>query len=95
MKKIFSILVLLFLVSSFAFATHDDRFIDALKTCSPYESLGVLDIKGISADYTSKIVGWIDDKCLYRKSVKFSGINTFTECKFSKGDIDQLINVMN
>ena len=75
-------------------ADHDARFFNALKTCSPYVSNGVVDTQGVTTDYKSEIVGWSNDKCVYKESVKFSGVDSCVTCRFSKAQLDELLKVM-
>ena len=67
MKKIFLVLSII-LTASFVYAESDARFVNALKTCSPYESYGSMEVQSIGADYKSQIVGWENNKCVYKKS---------------------------
>ena len=93
MKKLL-VFILLVSISSPAFADHDEKFFNALKTCSPYVSNGALDLKNISADYNSKILGWQEDKCIYIERVNFSGLQGCLTCEFTQNQIDEISEIM-
>ena len=93
MKKIFLILGII-LTASFVYAESDARFVSALKTCSHYESNGSMEVQSIGADYKSQIVGWENNKCVYKKYVSLQGLSLCTVCKFNKYHINQIVNTM-
>ena len=95
MKKIYILVILTLCVFLKVYAAHDDRFLNSLKNCAPYTSNGAIDTQGVSADYNSSISGWDNDRCVYRKNVKFSGVDACIECRFTQSQIDKLIGVMN
>ena len=94
MKKVylFLIAILVFILS--VNAGEDLRFFNALKSCTPYSSNGVINTAEIKAGYNSKILGWDGDKCVYKREVKFSGIDACVICKFSQTHLDRLVGVM-
>lgn len=94
MKKILLFLACVTVPTLCVYADHDERFFNALSTCAPYASNGTVDTQGISADYKSQIIGWQNDKCLYKETVQFSGIDSCVTCKFSQNQIDELVKVM-
>ena len=94
MKKIILAMLLFTLTSLCVFADHDERFFNALSNCTPYVSNGTVDTQGISADYKSQIVGWMNDKCLYKETVQFSGVDSCVTCKFTQNQINELVKVM-
>ena len=93
MKKIFLVLSII-LTASFVYAESDARFVSALKTCSPYESNGSREVQSIGADYKSQIVGWENNKCVYKKYVSLQGLSLCTVCKFNKYHINQIVKTM-
>lgn len=94
MKKIFISCFVLLVTSLCVFADHDERFFSALSDCKPYTSNGTVDTSGISADYKSQILGWNGNKCSYKETVNFAGIDTCVTCNFSRDQIDELTKVM-
>ena len=95
MKKIIFVLGIFLLASSFVCANHDDRFFTALRTCTPYESMGALDVQGVNADYTSRVIGWSNNKCVYKKTVRVPGMDACIECRFSRENLKKLTSVVN
>ena len=94
MKKIFLTIFSLIIVSQCVFADHDERFFNALSTCKSYTSNGSVETQGITADYKSQILGWSGDKCLYKETIGFSGIESCVTCSFTQNHIDELVKVM-
>lgn len=94
MKKFYLSCLILFVATLCSFADHDDRFNQALINCTPYTSNGAIDTSNVSADYKSQILGWENDKCVFKKEVNFSGVNACLTCKFSQEQIKELTEVM-
>lgn len=92
MKKFILLAILSAVTALVAFA--DSEFITAFKTCSPFTDSGAVDTEGMHVESTKKIIGWEDNKCSYRETVNFSGINSTTACKFTKPQIDEIVSVM-
>lgn len=95
MKKFYICCGVILIATLCSFADHDDRFNSALKNCTPYVSNGVVDTAKVSADYKSQIVGWENDKCVFKKIVNFTGGNACITCRFSQEQIKELTDVMN
>ena len=43
---------------------------------------------------TKRISGWQGDKCVYKESVNFAGINSDIVCKFTKPQVEELASVL-
>ena len=56
MKKFLLILIMIFSALSVS-AEQDERLLNALKNCQPYVGYGSLEVKGVSADYKTQVVG--------------------------------------
>lgn len=87
MKKSFLIFIMFFLSSISVIADIDDRFFNALSTCTPYTNNGAFDTAGIAADYNSQILGWSEDKCVFKEKVNLMGLEACVICKLSKPQI--------
>ena len=72
----------------------DSAFYNALQNCSAYSSNGETATDGALAKFQSKILGWQNDKCVYKEKVDYAGIEATTTCRFSKKQIDELVDVM-
>lgn len=94
MKKICILILSIFLLSLCTYAEHDERFFNALTSCSQYTSNGTIDTQGVTVDYKSQILGKNKDKCIYKKQLTFSGINSCVTCEFTKKQIEELTKVM-
>lgn len=94
MKKILLFVASIAITSLCVYADHDESFFNALSTCSSYTSNGTVDTQGVSADYKSQIIGWQNDRCLYKETVQFSGIDSCVTCNFTQNQINELVKVM-
>ena len=94
MKKFLLAIILILLTMSFSYAESDLRFLNALKTCSPYNSNGAIEVQNINADYKSQIIGWENDKCIYKKYVSIQGISICTTCRFNEFHIKEIVRTM-
>lgn len=90
--------IMLFFVSAITvlsvMADHDERFFNALSNCTPYISNGSIEVSNVIADYKSQILGWENDRCVYRETVKFADIDSCVICRFSSSQIADIIGVM-
>ena len=93
MKKYLSFLAVLLVTSIVVFA-DDNNFINALKNCSSYTESGNVSTEGINVQSMKQILGWQSDKCVYKESVSFSGVNSTVLCNFSKPQIKEITSVM-
>ena len=94
MKKICILILSIFLLSLCVYAEHDERFFNALTTCSQYTSNGTIDTQGVTVDYSSQILGKTNNKCVYKKHITFSGIDSCVTCEFTQKQINELTRVM-
>lgn len=93
MKKYLVTVSLLLILASIVQA-DDEAFYRALQGCTQYTSTGQTQTDGSAVKFQSQILGWENDKCVYKESVNFSGINSCTTCKLSQRQIDELVKVM-
>ena len=94
MKKILIFLFIFCISMTVVMAEQDDRFFAALRTCTPYSTAGALEVKGVSADYSSTILGWYGDRCEYEKKISFLGATICYKCLFAQKQLDELFNLM-
>ena len=94
MKRITLIISIFFLYSLPVNAESDLRFLNALRSCSPYDSNGAIEVQGVNADYRTMIVGWDNDKCVYKKYLNLQGLSICTVCRFGKSHINQIVRTM-
>ena len=93
MKKVFIIGVIVFITALYAIA--DDRaFYFALQNCSSYNGSGHVNTEGMNVEFKNQIIGWENDKCVYKEYVNYAGLSACTTCKLSKNQINELVNVM-
>lgn len=93
MKRYFLFCAVL-LCTAIVVSADDNKFYNALQTCSPYSDGGQVSTEGMNVSFKNEIVGKSGDKCIYKEIVNFSGINSCTTCKFSQKQIDELVKVM-
>ena len=93
MKK-YILIICLLLISANIVKADDEAFYRALQGCTQYSSEGQSKTEGSSVMFHSQILGWQNDKCVYKEKVSFSGINSCTTCRLSQKQIDELVNVM-
>lgn len=92
MKKFFLGLCLL-TCCVVAFA-NDIDFANALKTCSSFTDSGNVKTDGLDVQTKKQILGWENNKCVYKETLNFAGMNTNVTCKFSQSQIDEIFSVM-
>jgi len=73
---------------------NDNAFYTALQGCTKYSSSGKTTTDGVVAKFKSQIIGWEDNKCVYKESVNFAGVEACTTCRLSQRQIDELVDVM-
>ena len=93
MKKYF-IIVLLLLLLVISVKADDEAFYTALESCRPYSSNGQTKTEGALASFRSQILGWENDKCIYKEQVNYSGIEACTTCRLTQRQINELVKVM-
>ena len=94
MKKSLIIIFTIFLTALVVIA-QDSMFTASLKDCSSFTESGTVNTEGMNVQSTKHIVGWDNDKCIYKETVNFNGLNVTTTCKLSRPQIDELVSVMN
>ncbi len=93
MKK--SIILLLALVATTLFVVAEDsRFTSSLRNCTSFTESGTVNTEGMNVQSTKQIMGWESDKCVYKETVNFNGLNVTTTCKLSRPQIEELTSVM-
>lgn len=93
MKKYLSFIFVMLLVTAVVYA-DDSKFNDAFFNCSPYSEFGTVDVEGVKADSHKQILGWEDNKCVYKENIKFGGVNSCVTCRFTKSQVSELVSVM-
>lgn len=94
MKK--PVILLLALVATTLFViAEDSRFTSSsLRNCTSFTESGTVNTEGMNVQSTKQIMGWESNKCVYKETVNFNGLNVTTTCKLSKPQIDELTSVM-
>ena len=93
MKKFLVSLFVISICMAVYARTQDDKFINALRTCSSYKSSGNVNSDGINALSSTEITGWQNGKCGYKETVNLGGINVDIICNFSKQQIHEITSV--
>ena len=96
MKKILFIMffAVFFSVLAVIASNNGNDFTNALKNCESYSESGNVKTEGISVQSKKQIVGWQNNKCVYKETVNFAGMNTTITCKLNKDQISELTSVM-
>lgn len=96
MKRILTVTGVILLCSAIVTAEEvvSSKLIGALQNCSSYSDSGVINTDGMEINADKKILGWENDRCVYREKLNFNGINTEVTCKFTKPQISELVSVM-
>lgn len=92
MKK-YIILILLIFFSCYAFAKTSDKFVEALRNCTPFSDSGMVNINGIDTKSDKHLLGWQNNKCVYKETLDFNGTKISTVCRFSKPQIKEIVSV--
>ena len=93
MKKALIIMFLIIGVT-LVVSAGNNNFSDSLKTCSYYSENGNVQTEGVVVKSSKQITGWEGEKCVYKETVDFAGMNTTITCKFDKPQISELTSVM-
>ena len=93
MKKYLIAGILILFVSIAVFA-DDSAFYNALKNCSSYSNSGTVNTEGMDVNFRNNINGWVDGKCVYKEYVNMQGVESCVTCKFTKNQLNELVNVM-
>ena len=94
MRK-YLVFIIALLVTTLVVLAEDSGFTSALKSCSSYTESGTVDTSGMKVQSTKQILGWQNNKCVYKENINFSGMNTTVTCKLTKPQINELVSVMN
>ena len=94
MKKLALFLLIIVMTSMIVTASEDTKFINALKTCSAFSENGQVKADGQNAASSKQILGWKNDKCVYKEKINYSGIDIDVTCSFTKDQIKELSSVM-
>ena len=93
MKKCFVLFSIIFVTSLCVLG--NGSLASALRNCSAFSESGTVNTEGMNVESRKQIVGWEGDKCIYKESVNFSGINVDITCRFTRAQITELSSVMN
>lgn len=75
-------------------AQNDDKFVNALRTCSSaYNESDTVNVGGMTAISVKSMSGWHNSKCTYKETLKINGQNITTTCSFTKPQVNELISV--
>ena len=88
------ILFLILTIVCLAVHSADADFAKALRNCTPFSGSGSVQTGGMNVKSTKRISGWQGDKCVYKESVNFAGINSDIVCKFTKPQVEELASVL-
>lgn len=92
MKKFF-VGFFVFISCISVFASSND-FASALKNCSSFSDSGQVKADGLDVQSKKQILGWENNRCVYRETLDFAGINTNVTCKFTRSQLDEIFSVM-
>jgi cell fate (sporulation/competence/biofilm development) regulator YmcA (YheA/YmcA/DUF963 family) len=93
MKKLAFLLLISSSVITVVFAQAN--FATSLKNCSSYSESGTVTTEGMDVTSTKQILGKQGDRCIYKETVNFSGMNVTTTCKFTQAQINEITSVIN
>ena len=93
MKKLLIAISIICICIAVYAKTQDDKFINALRDCSPYRDSGNINSDGINAQSTKEITGWNNGKCTYKEAINLNGANVNIKCNFSKSQIEEITSV--
>ena len=95
MKKFILLsLVLIITCITTTSAQSDDKFINALRSCSSaYHESDTVNANGITAFSTKSMSGWQNNKCIYKETIQINGQNITTTCGFTKPQIKEIVSV--
>ena len=93
MKK-FLIIPAVVLTAVIAVNAGNSDFVSSFKSCTHYSESGNVNTEGLNVTSTKQILGREGNKCVYKESVKFSGIEASTVCKFTDAQVNEIVSVM-
>lgn len=93
MKKFFITLTVICICLAVYAKSQDDKFINALRNCSKYESSGDVNTQGVNAQSHTEILGWHNEKCGYKETINLNGVNVNISCHFSKSQVKEITSV--
>ena len=93
MRK-YLVYTLTILLTTLAVFANDTRFINSLRNCSSYSEFGTVNTDGMEVKAHKQILGWENNKCVYKENLQFSGVNTDVVCRFTKPQINEISSVM-
>lgn len=93
MKKYLLLILTFVFISVLAYA-GEAEFFDALRNCSSYTSSGSSKTDGVILKFNNQILGWQNDKCLYKEQVNYGGIDACITCLLTRKQINELVEVM-
>lgn len=88
--------ILFLILALICLAVHsaETDFAKALRNCTPFSDSGSVQTQGMNVKSVKRISGWQGDKCVYKESVNFAGINSNIVCKFSKSQVAELASLI-
>ena len=93
MKRILAIIAFVSIGIITVNAANSD-FLSSFRSCSRYSESGNVKTEGLDVVSQKQILGMQDNKCVYKETVKFAGIEASTVCKFTKPQIAEIVSVM-
>jgi hypothetical protein len=66
MRK-YLVFIIALLVTTLVVLAEDSGFTSALKSCSSYTESGTVDTSGMKVQSTKQILGWQNNKCVYKR----------------------------
>ena len=93
MKKYLILISAVFIAVLTVYA-GEDRFYSAFRNCSSYSDSGSSTVDGQTIKFRNQIAGWHNDKCIYKETVNYGGMEICTTCQFTKDQLTELVDVM-
>lgn len=75
--------------------SNDLEFVQSLMRCSSYSDSGSIKVEGMDVTSHKQILGWENNKCVYKETVQMQNTNTCIVCKFNKSQLSELSSVIN
>lgn len=82
------------LITAMSVIADDAKFYNALQNCTSYSDGGTTTTEGKTVKFRNTIVGWQSDKCVYKETVNYGGMDVCITCKLSKPQLTELVDVM-
>lgn len=73
----------------------DLKFSQSLMHCTSYSESGSISTEGMEVISHKQILGWENNKCVYKEILQMQGTSTCIVCKFNKSQLSELTSVMN